>query len=331
LLTKLLPLVALGFAIGLVSCGSQDDSSLLTGADDTGGSNEIAGSSVGGNSGGNAAGDANGMGVSTGGTKATGTGGAGNSGMGGAHNGGAGSGGAAMGGSAGSTGTGGAGGGASNPCMASAPPMGGMQTCSSNKSGDLGGGYAYTIWSSGSGGCITPYGVGAAFKANWNNAGDFLARVGINLGSNKTPDQIGTFSADYAETKTGDGGGASFIGIYGWSVNDLHEYYIVDDWFGSRPQWGEKVGTVTVDGGTYDILTHTQVNQPSIMGNATFVQFWSMRQTPRQCGHISISEHFKAWAKQGMNLGQMYECKLVVEVVGGNGSIDFTTGTVVAK
>jgi hypothetical protein len=223
-------------------------------------------------------------------------------------------------------------GGASNACMPSTPLSGGTQHCSSNMQGNVGGGYSYSIWSSGSGGCITPYGVGAAFKATWSNSGDFLARVGLSLGSNKTYDQIGTLSADFAETKTGTAGNYSFIGIYGWSVNPLHEFYIVDDWFGSHPNPGTKVGAITVDGDTYDILTHTQMNQPSITGmNATFVQFWSVRQTARHCGHISISEHFKAWAKAGLVLGNMEEARILVEVGGGSGTIDFTNATLVAK
>jgi endo-1,4-beta-xylanase len=222
-------------------------------------------------------------------------------------------------------------GGTASAC-ASTPLTGGTKHCSSNMSGNVGS-YAWTIWSSGSGGCITPYGVGAAFNATWNNSNDFLARVGLSLGSNKTFDKFGTLAADYAETKTGSGGNFSYIGIYGWSVNPLHEYYIVDDWFGSRPSFaGDKVGSFSVDGGTYDILTHTQQNQPAITGgNATFVQFWSLRTTARQCGHISISEHFKAWANAGLTLGNMEEAKVLIEVGGGNGSIDFTAATITAQ
>jgi endo-1,4-beta-xylanase len=112
----------------------------------------------------------------------------------------------------------------------------------------------------------------------------------------------------------------------------LHEFYIVDDWFGTRPNPGTKVGTITVDDGTYDILTHTQVNQPAIRGgNTTFVQFWSLRTVARQCGHISISEHFKAWANAGLTLGSMEEAKILVEVGGGVGSIDFTAATLTAQ
>lgn len=222
--------------------------------------------------------------------------------------------------------------GAPTACPTTQPLSGGMQRCSSNASGNVAGGYTWTIWSSGSGGCMTPYGVGAAFKANWNNSGDFLARVGLSLGSSKTFDQWGTLTADFAEVKAGSAGGFSYIGIYGWSVDPLHEYYIIDDWFGSRPNPGTKVGTVALDGGTYDILTHTQQNQPSITGsNATFVQFWSLRQTARSCGQISITEHFEAWAALGMNLGKMVEAKVLVEAGGGVGSIDFTSASITAQ
>lgn len=161
--------------------------------------------------------------------------------------------------------------------------------------------------------------------------------MGFQWDETKTYDQYGTISADYAYTKTGDSGGVySYLGIYGWSNNPLIEFYIVDDWFGSGPPnitWGDGVlkGTFTVDDGTYKIFTHTQVSQPSIHGTQTFVQFFSVRQTARQCGHISVSEHFKKWADLGMTLGNMYEAKLLVEVGGGIGSIDYITATMSAN
>lgn len=281
------------------------------------------------------------MGGGTGGFATGGTSSGGNTGTGGVATGGtsssggkASTGGVSMGGasSGGKAGTGGAGTGGTSSVNCSAPPLtGGMQHCSSNASGTVGS-YTYTIWSSGSGGCITPYGKDAAYKATWNNSGDFLARVGLQWNETQTYEQLGTIAADFAYTKTGSGGGYSFIGIYGWSNNPLIEYYIVEDWYGSGPPTGggTQKGSFTVDGGTYKVYTHTQNNQPSIHGTATFPQFFSVRQTPRQCGHISISEHFKQWATYGMNLGKMYEAKVLVEVGGGSGSIDFTTATVTA-
>jgi hypothetical protein len=200
--------------------------------------------------------------------------------------------------------------------------------------GNVAGGYHYELWHDGGGTMeMTVYGVGAAFKANWSNAGDFLARVGLAWDSTKTFDQYGTISADYAYTKTGSGGGYSFIGIYGWTKDPLIEYYIVDDWFGSGPPTGDGTlkGSFEVDGGKYNIYTFQRVNKPSIIGNTTFMQFFSVRQTARQCGHISITEHFKKWASLDLKMGKMYESKLLVEAGGGQGTIDYTYGTVTAK
>jgi hypothetical protein len=204
----------------------------------------------------------------------------------------------------------------------------GTQTCSSNKTGTVGS-FGWSIWSSGSGGCITPSGNTAAFKATWNNSNDFLARMGFQWNETKTFDQYGDITADFAYTKTGTGGGYSYMGIYGWSNNPLVEFYIVDDWFGtgSAPTAGGALkDTFTVDGAKYKVYTHTQVNQPSIHGNTTFQQIFSVRQTARQCGRISVTEHFKKWKALGLELGKMYEAKLLVEVGGGSGSIDYSVG-----
>jgi endo-1,4-beta-xylanase len=198
----------------------------------------------------------------------------------------------------------------------------------------VGNGYAYQIWLSSSTtgtNCGTVYGTDATFKANWNmgSGGDFLARVGLSFDQTKTYDQIGTISSDYANTKTGNG--QAYIGIYGWTVSPLVEYYIVEDWNVWRPNFTLK-GTITVDADQYDIYTHTQTNQPSIQGTATFQQWYSVRKTGRQCGHISISEHFKQWVSVGgAQLGKMYEAKLLVEALGGSGTVDFTKGTVVVN
>ncbi len=215
-------------------------------------------------------------------------------------------------------------------CPAATPWSGG-KTYSNYAQGNVGNGYSYSLWSNGVGsGSMTVAGIDAEFSASWSSPGDFLARVGLGFNSTKTPDQIGTLAADFAETKTGVGGGYTYFGIYGWSVSPLHEYYIVEDWFGPRSLPGTKVGTITADDGTYDVFTRTQTDQPSIMGNQTFVQFWSIRQTPRACGHISISDHFSQWTNLGLQLGNLEEARLLIEIGDGSGtgSAIFTTATV---
>jgi len=342
----LLQTCALGLTLSAMGCSSSDSPDPDSASGAGGGSTAAGGNGAAGSSPSPTAGapGASGMtgagGSSTGGSGAGGTtntggkSGGGNAGAGhGGTNGGAGvggaSGGSGTGGSAGHAGMGGGGGSAN----CSGPQLsGGMQQCTSNASGKVGN-YSWTIWSSGSGGCITPYGVGAAYKATWNNSGDFLARVGLQWNETKTFDQYGTIGADFSYTRTGTGGGFSYIGIYGWSNDPLVEYYIVDDWFRGGPPTGggTKKGSFDVDGGTYDVYTHTHNNQPSIHGNQTFPQFFSVRQTPRQCGHISISEHFKKWASFGMNLGKMYEAKILIEVGGGSGSIDFSSASITSQ
>jgi hypothetical protein len=185
---------------------------------------------------------------------------------------------------------------------------------------------------------MTVYGVDAKFSATWTNAGDLLARIGLPFDQTKTPTQIGTISSDFAETKTG-GNGLVYVGIYGWTVSPLREYYIIDDWGTSKPADvasdgtpRTKVGTITVDGDSYDVWKHTQTNKPAITGdNQTFDQYFSVRQNARQCGHISISEHFSQWGTLGLQLGKLEEAKLLVEAQNSTGTIDFTTATVVVK
>ena len=184
---------------------------------------------------------------------------------------------------------------------------------------------------------MTVYGVDANFGATWSNVEDFLGRVGLSFDQTRTHSQIGTISSDFAETQTSDGG-FLYIGIYGWTTDPLREYYILDDWGSTQP--GDTAsdgsprthaGTITVDGDTYEVWTHTQVDKPSIIGNQTFEQYFSVRQTARQCGHISISEHFIQWEALGLTLGNLYEATLLVEAQDNSGNVEFTTATVVVE
>ena len=297
-------------ALALASCAGAETTSGTGGTNGTGGSDSSGGST--------------GQGGSSG---ATGTGGATATG-GASAKGGAGGGAAGKSGAAGASGTGGAAGGSAS-CAPGTMPTGG-KTITAAGQGTADGSYTYNFYTNGQGtASMVVYGVAAEFGATWSNPGDFLARVGLGFNETKTPTQLGTVTATFAETKSGTAG-YNYIGVYGWSVNPLVEYYIVEDWFGSRPVPGTKAGTITVDGAMYDVYTHTQMNQPTITGqNATFPQYFSVRQTAHSCGTITVSDHFSQWAsKFNLTLGMMEEARLVVEVGGGgSGTITFTTAT----
>jgi endo-1,4-beta-xylanase len=211
----------------------------------------------------------------------------------------------------------------------------GQQYCS-NQRGAVGNGYGYELWAAGHGtGCMTVSGNDATFKANWSNVEDFLARVGLDFDETRGHRQVGNIWAEFAETKTGSDQGLTYVGIYGWTVNPLREFYIIEDWGTTKPAGlasdgtpREAVGVLEIDGETYDVWKKSRENKPSIKGTASFDQYFSIRRSARQCGRISVSEHLSGWEKQGLSLGNLYEAKLLVESQDNSGSVEFTTAKV---
>ena len=231
-------------------------------------------------------------------------------------------------------GSGGAGG-ASTDCLPP-PPLTGGHNYSSNSKADARHGYGYEIWSNGQGsGCMTVYGVDANFSATWTDATDFLARAGLRFDQTKTPAQIGTISANFAEAKTespSSSGRTSkiYFAVYGWTVSPLAEYYIMEDYgaFVPGPVASDgtprnHLGTVEADGGTYDLWQLHVKNKPAITGdNQEFDQYFSVRQSRRPCGHISVSQQFSKWAPLGAQLGKLEETMFLMEAQNNSGTID---------
>jgi endo-1,4-beta-xylanase len=216
-------------------------------------------------------------------------------------------------------------------------PTGGSEVCGRNTSGKAGS-QNYDLWSNspGSNGCITTFST-PAFSSRWNGNNDFLARIGLEFGNaGKTYDKYGTLKADFTFKKTGSGGGFSYIGIYGWTTNPCVEWYIVDDKFGTMPfsaYNAAQKGTAKIDGADYKLFQNKTngTGGSRCSGVSQWDQYWSIRQTARQCGTITISEHFKAWEDAGLQLGGLLEAKILVETGGGSGSIDFPIAQVTAQ
>jgi hypothetical protein len=146
----------------------------------------------------------------------------------------------------------------------------------------------------------------------------------------------GAITAQFSYTKTGSGGGFSYIGIYGWSNNPCVEYYIIEDSFNNFPfnaYNATQKGTATIDGESYKLFQNstTGTGGSRCTGVSSWSQYWSIRQSARQCGTVSINQHFDAWKAAGMPLGNMLEAKILVEVGGGSGSIDFPVANVTGQ
>jgi hypothetical protein len=214
-----------------------------------------------------------------------------------------------------------------------AMPTGGTSHSGNSQGGT--GNLAWQIWSNQGSGTLTTFST-TAFSAGWNNSGDYLGRLGFEWGNNsKAYTAYGTITAQVAFKKTGSGGGFSYIGIYGWSTNPCVEWYILDDSFGTmpfNPYNSSQKGTATIDGETYKLFSNSTNGTGGSRCNASsWTQFWSVRQKARQCGVISITQHFDAWKAAGMTLGNMLEAKILVETGGGSGSVDFPIANVTAQ
>lgn len=180
-------------------------------------------------------------------------------------------------------------------------------TICSNQSATTGGSY-YQMWSAGTGSACMTMNSATSYSTTWSGIGDFVAGVGWNPGSNRTVNFTSSLNAT---------GGTSLVSLYGWSTNPLVEYYVMENYKGSPPTAGTFKGTVTSDGGTYNIYEHQQVNQPSIQGTATFEQYLAIRTSPVSSGTITMSNFFNAWASHGMNLGTLNYQILATESFGG--------------
>ena len=206
----------------------------------------------------------------------------------------------------------------------------GAQTITSNKTGTHDGFY-YSYWNQGSenttytGIPVMTLGAAGNYSVTWSNVYNFTAGKGWSKGS---PDRVIDFTGSF------DGGSNGYLAVYGWTKNPLIEYYVVESYGGWIPPGGTSIGTFTCDGGTYKIYETTRTNQPSIIGTATFQQYWSVRTTRRSSGKVTFANHVAAWKAKGMELGTTWDYQIMeTEGYHSNGSSNITVseGTLSAE
>ena len=138
------------------------------------------------------------------------------------------------------------------------------------------------------------FGSGGNFKVTYSNVGDVVAGEGWNPGSSTRTINynIGSLSGSY-----------NFVGVYGWTTSPLIEYYVCEK--GSITYGATNVGSVTSNGHSYGLWKHQQVNQPSIIGTATFWQYMSQwgGSSTGSSHSITIANHMNAWKSKMGSMG----------------------------
>jgi hypothetical protein len=91
-------------------------------------------------------------------------------------------------------------------------------------------------------------------------------------------------------------------------------------------------GTASIDGANYKLFQNKTngTGGSRCSGVSQWDQYWSIRQSARQCGTITVSDHFKAWEGAGLTLGGLLEAKILVETGGQSGDIQFPVANVTA-
>ncbi|CAJ2509215.1 Uu.00g142410.m01.CDS01 [Anthostomella pinea] len=177
-------------------------------------------------------------------------------------------------------------------------------------------GFFYSFWTDGAGSVTYNNDAAGAYDVTWSNVGNFVAGKGWKPGSAHNVTYSGTWNGASVN---------SYLSVYGWTTNPLIEYYVVESYGSYNPSSGTTSrGSITTDGGTYDIYQTQRVNQPSIEGTSTFYQFWSVRREKRVGGTVNMQNHFNAWTSAGLTLGTHNYQIVATEGYGSSGSASIT-------
>ncbi|MCL1989507.1 MAG: glycoside hydrolase family 11 protein [Defluviitaleaceae bacterium] len=153
------------------------------------------------------------------------------------------------------------------------------------------------------------------FSAEWQTTranSRFNNLHGLGWATGRANRRIG-YNLGFLEHHSGHQG-MTIGAFYGWTRSPLIEYYVLDNWLNHRSTPGTLIGTVTSDGGTYEVWRANQ-NGHNINGMGPFVQIKSVRTTPRPMGQnnvITFQNHANAWASMGSPLGTEWSYQVYI-------------------
>ncbi|KAL0058270.1 hypothetical protein AAF712_015058 [Marasmius tenuissimus] len=130
-----------------------------------------------------------------------------------------------------------------------------------------------------------------------------------------------TYSGFYEVITSPDSGNssASAISVYGWTRDLPVEYQIVESYSGGYSPGGDKKGTVTCNGASYDVFQFYSIqNPPRMSHNGTIGSDELSDSFPTT---VQVACHFNAWRDDfDMHLGASHHIQLVAAEVEGYGT-----------
>lgn len=193
--------------------------------------------------------------------------------------------------------------------------------------------YDYEYWKDSGNGTmiITANANNGSFSCEWHNINNIVFRSGKKFKCfERTHKQLGNTSLKYDAAY--DSNGISYLCIYGWTVDPLIEWYIVECYAAYKPASDlTRLGTHDTDDGTYELYCTQRENKPSILGVRDFGQCWSIRTVGRFSGTVNVSAHLCAWENMGLTLGNLTEIALTVEGWRSSGKATVSTNILSIK
>ena len=198
-----------------------------------------------------------------------------------------------------------------------------QQVLTSNLTGTNNGFY-FSFWKD-SGSASMTLQNGGRYQSQWtNNTNNWVGGKGWKPGSSsRTISYTGYYGGSNSQN--------TYVALYGWTRSPLIEYYVIESYGSYNPascSGGTDFGSFVSDGATYNVRRCLRTNQPSIDGNTTFYQYFSVRNPKKGFGNISgtvtFANHANFWASKGLSLGQHDYQILATEGYQSTGNSDLT-------
>ncbi|RAL13186.1 glycoside hydrolase family 11 protein [Aspergillus homomorphus CBS 101889] len=185
---------------------------------------------------------------------------------------------------------------------------------STRKDGIDAAGFYYSLYNAnGADVGYTEYPTTGQFELGWSAKTEFLGGKGYRGGNPRSLTWDGYFTAE----------GDWTLAIYGWTLNPVTEWYIVESHGSGTPGNGHILGQVNSDGGLYDVYSLPYRNVPKIYGVTNFDQHWSVRRSHRTSGTVDVAAHFRRWKEMGLDPGTPIFQMVTLEGFSGKGYLNF--------